>query len=97
MERNPIDLIEMKGVSQRKKRPQALQAKDAWQVLDALPFRTIMLIGLCFGLRNPQRTAPILGCLWQASDCFHRQQANIPALLKPLLRLANATLVADLH
>ena len=53
VERNPIDLVEVKGISKRKKRPQVLQVKDAWQILDALvqPFRTIVLIGLCFGLR----------------------------------------------
>src|SRR5580698_5102220 len=49
----PMDLVEVKGISKRKKRPRVLQVKDAWQMLDALvqPFRTIVLIGLCFGLR----------------------------------------------
>ena len=53
VDRNPMDLVEVKGISKRKKRPRVLQVKDAWQMLDALvqPFRTIVLIGLCFGLR----------------------------------------------
>jgi integrase len=53
VERTPMDLVEVKGISKRKKRPFVLQVKDAWQMLDALvqPFRTIVPIGLCFGLR----------------------------------------------
>jgi integrase len=66
VERNPIDLVEVKGISKRKKRPQVLQVKDAWQILDALvqPFRTIVLIGLCFGLRISE----ILGLRWTDFD-----------------------------
>ena len=46
VERNPMDLVEVKGISKRKKRPQVLQVKDAWQILDALvqPFRTIAAV-----------------------------------------------------
>ena len=36
VERNPMDLVEVKGISKRKKRPRVLQVKDAWQILDAL-------------------------------------------------------------
>jgi hypothetical protein len=45
VDRNPMDLVEVKGISKRKKRPCVLQVKDAWQMLDALvqPFRTIVL------------------------------------------------------
>src|SRR4029077_17366493 len=53
VERNPMELVEVKGISKRKKRPRVLQVKDAWQILDVLtqPYRTIVLIALCFGLR----------------------------------------------
>jgi integrase len=66
VERNPMDLVEVKGISKRKKRPRVLQVKDAWQILDALvqPFRTIVLIGLCFGLRISE----ILGLRWTDFD-----------------------------
>src|SRR5271165_682325 len=66
VERNPMDLVEVKGISKRKKRPRVLQVKDAWQMLDALvqPFRTIVLIGLCFGLRISE----ILGLRWTDFD-----------------------------
>jgi integrase len=66
VERNPMDLVEVKGISKRKQRPRVLQVKDAWQILDALvqPFRTIVLIGLCFGLRISE----ILGLRWADFD-----------------------------
>lgn len=66
VERNPMDLVEVKGISKRKQRPRVLQVKDARQILDALaqPFRTIVLIGLCFGLRISE----ILGLRWTDFD-----------------------------
>jgi len=66
VERNPMDLVEVKGISKRKKRPRVLQVKDAWQILDMLvqPFRTIVLIALCFGLRISE----ILGLRWTDFD-----------------------------
>ena len=56
----------MKGISKRKKRPRILQVKDAWQILDVLiqPYRTIVLIALCFGLRISE----ILGWRWTDFD-----------------------------
>jgi len=66
VERNPMDLVEVKGISKRKKRPCVLPVKGAWQMLDALvqPFRTTVLIGLCFGLRISE----ILGLRWTDFD-----------------------------
>ncbi len=66
VERNPMDLVEVKGISKRKKRPRILQVKDAWQILDEMihPYRTIVLIALCFGLRISE----ILGLCWTDFD-----------------------------
>jgi integrase len=60
--RNPIELVEVKGISKRKRRPRILQAKEVWRILDVLvqPYRTIVLIALCFGLRISE----ILGLRW---------------------------------
>jgi integrase len=38
VERNPMDLVEVKGISKLKKRPRVLQVRDAWQILDMLVF-----------------------------------------------------------
>jgi integrase len=66
VERNPMELVEVKGISKRTKRPRVLQVKDAWQILDELsqPYRTIVLIALCFGLRISE----ILGLRWTDFD-----------------------------
>ena len=66
VDRNPMDLVEVKGISKRRKRPRILQVKDAWRILDALaqPHRTIVLIALCFGLRISE----ILGLRWTDFD-----------------------------
>lgn len=66
VDRNPMDLVEVKGISKRKQRPRILQERDAWRILDALaqPCRTIVLIALCFGLRISE----ILGLRWTDFD-----------------------------
>jgi len=66
VDRNPMDLVEVKGISKRRKRPRILQVKDAWRILGALaqPYRTIVLIALCFGLRISE----ILGLRWTDFD-----------------------------
>jgi integrase len=66
VDRNLMDLVEVKGISKRRKRPRILQVKDAWRILDALaqPYRTIVLIALCFGLRISE----ILGLRWTDFD-----------------------------
>jgi integrase len=66
VERNPMELVKVKGISKRKRRPRILQVKDAWRLLDALaqPYRTMVLIALCFGLR----ISGILGLRWTDFD-----------------------------
>jgi integrase len=63
---NPMELVEVKGTSKRKKRPRVLQVQDAWRILDELvqPYRTMVLIGLCFRLR----ICEILGLRWTDFD-----------------------------
>ena len=59
-------MVEPKGISKRRKRPRILQVKNAWRILDALaqPYRTIVLIALCFALRISE----ILGLRWTDFD-----------------------------
>jgi integrase len=70
VERNPMELVEVKGISKRKKRPRVLQSKEAWKVLDHLAqtYRTMALIALCFGLQISE----FLGLRWTDFD-FHRK------------------------
>ena len=62
VQRNPMELVEVKGISKRRKRPCVLQVQDEWRILDELvqPYRTMVLIALCFGLRISE----ILGLRW---------------------------------
>lgn len=66
VDRNPMELGEVKGISKRRRRPHILPVKDAWRMLDALaqPYRTMVLIALCFGLR----VSEILGLRWTDFD-----------------------------
>jgi integrase len=66
VDRNPMDLVEVKGISKRRQRPHILPVKDAWRILDSLvqPYRTMVLIALCFGLRISE----ILGLRWTDFD-----------------------------
>jgi integrase len=66
VQRNPMELVEVKGISKRRRRPCVLQVQDAWRILDKLvqPYRTMVLIALCFGLRISE----ILGLRWTDFD-----------------------------
>jgi integrase len=66
VDRNPMELVEVRGISKRRQRPRILPVKDAWRILDALaqPYRTMVLIALCFGLRISE----ILGLRWTDFD-----------------------------
>jgi integrase len=68
VERNPMDLVEVKGISKRKKRPNIFSQKmlGKFDMLNQ-PYRTIVLIALCFGLRISE----ILGLRWTDFD-FNR-------------------------
>jgi integrase len=93
VERNPMELVEVKGISKRKKRPHVLQVKDAWKILDVLaqPYRTIVLIALCFGLRISE----ILGLRWTDFDfkrsVFLIQRSAVGRRLNKLKTSTNRT------
>lgn len=51
--RNPIDLVELRGVSRRQKRPLILTPDEYEKVQDRLPqpYRTMAAVAMCLGLR----------------------------------------------
>ena len=52
-QRNPMELVEIKGVSKRQKRPIILTVEQYCQILELLPepYRTMVVVAQCTGLR----------------------------------------------
>lgn len=53
IQRNPMELVTIKGATKRLKRPRSLTAEEFQLLLEQLeePFRTMALVCVCFGLR----------------------------------------------
>lgn len=66
LQRNPIELVKIKGTSKRQKRPQVL-APGKFQDLVALlrePYKTMVIVAMCTGLR----VSEILALRWEHID-----------------------------
>jgi integrase len=64
--RNPIDLIDLRGVTKRKKKPLILTPEDYEQVSNNLPqpYRTMAAVAMCLGLR----VSEVLALKWTDFD-----------------------------
>jgi len=51
--RNPMELVEIRNVSKRRKQPRVLTSEEFWHLLSFIeePFRTMVLTAQCLGLR----------------------------------------------
>jgi len=69
IDRNPMDLVEVKGVGKRAKKPIVLEADQCLTLISFLPepYRTMVLVAICTGLR----VSEILALRWSRID-FHR-------------------------
>ena len=58
-ERNPMELVTIKGVTRRRRQPRSLTVEEFHKFIQYLeePFRTIALICVCFGLRISEALA----------------------------------------
>jgi len=65
-QRNPMQLVEVKGISKRRKRPIVLTVEHFYQILELLPqpYRTMMVVAQCTGLRAEE----VLALEWQDID-----------------------------
>jgi integrase len=63
---NPIDLVEVRGISKRRRKPAILTVEQFFLVLDLLPepYRTMALIAQCSGLRVEE----VLALYWSDID-----------------------------
>jgi len=65
-QRNPMQLVEVKGISKRRKRPIVLTVEQFYQILELLPqpYQTMVVVAQCTGLRAEE----VLALEWQDID-----------------------------
>jgi integrase len=65
-QRNPMELVEIKGISKRQKKPIVLTVEQYYQILELLPqpYRTMVIVAQCTGLRAEE----VLALEWQDID-----------------------------
>jgi integrase len=65
-QRNPMELVEIKGISKRQKKPIVLTVEQYYQILDLLPqpYRMMVMVAQCTGLRAEE----VLALEWQDID-----------------------------
>jgi len=66
LQRNPMQLVEIKGMSKRQKKPLILTVEQYYQLLDLLPqpYRTMIVVAQCLGLRAEE----VLALHWSDID-----------------------------
>ena len=69
LDRNPMQLVEIKGISKRQKKPLILTADQYFRLLDLLPepYRTMVVVAQCLGLRAEE----VLALHWSDVDFDH--------------------------
>jgi len=65
-QRNPMELVEIKGISKRQKRPIILTVEQYFHILELLPepYRTMVVVAQCTGLRAEE----VLALEWEDID-----------------------------
>jgi integrase len=65
-QRNPMELVEIKGISKRQKKPIVLTVEQYYQILALIPepYRTMVVVAQCTGLRAEE----VLALEWQDID-----------------------------
>jgi integrase len=65
-QRYPMELVEVKGISKRQKKPIVLTVEQYYQILELLPqpYRTMVIVAQCTGLRAEE----VLALEWQDID-----------------------------
>ena len=66
IQRNPIELVKLKGTSRRTRRPQIITPEKFRELVDSLrdPYRTMAIVAMCTGLR----VSEILALRWDHID-----------------------------
>lgn len=66
LQRNPMELVEVKGITKRQKKPAVLSVEQFYMLLDLIPdpYRNMVLVAQCLGLRVEE----ILALHWEDID-----------------------------
>ena len=66
LQRNPIELVEVKGISRRKRKPQTLAPEQFQELVAVLkePYKTMVIVAMCTGLR----VSEVLALRWEHID-----------------------------
>lgn len=79
MQRNPMELVEVKGITKRQKKPIILSVEQFYWLLDLLPepYRNMVLIAQCLGLRVEE----ILALHWEDIDLENLSMVIVRAVV----------------
>jgi integrase len=69
IERNPMELVHVKGISKRSRKPIVLEVDQCFTLISSIPepYRTMVLVAICTGLR----VSEILALRWSRVDFDH--------------------------
>lgn len=83
VQRNPISLVEVRGVSRRSKRPVVLTAEQCLLILNALrqPYRSMVMVAICTGLRASE----ILSLKWDDFDFAGQKMRVVRAVVRGIV------------
>jgi integrase len=83
VQRNPMELVEVRGASRRAKRPVILTSEQCSQVLDSLrqPYRTMVLVAICTGLRASE----ILALKWDDFDFANLKMRVVRSVVRGIV------------
>jgi len=78
-QRNPMELVEIKGISKRQKKPIVLTVEQYYLLLELLPqpYRTMVIVAQCTGLRAEE----VLALEWQDIDFEHLSMKVVRAVV----------------
>jgi integrase len=92
-QRNPMQLVEIKGISKRKKRPIVLTVQQYYQILELVPpqYRTMVVVAQCTGLRAEE----VLALEWPDIDFENLSMRVVRAVVHGRVKMAKTEYSED--
>jgi integrase len=92
-QRNPMELVEVKGISKRRKKPIVLTVEQFYQLLALIPqpYRTMVVVAQCTGLRAEE----VLALEWQDIDFENLSMKVVRAVVHGRVKLVKTEYSED--